>query len=79
MAASLRRLLDHELSDQELFSASAGPLGEASKIQLLGLRYSRYLKFREIIDGTRKAELAVALFWIHYLLDIELAKRELTR
>ncbi len=79
VAAAMKRLLDEELSDAALFSPSAGPLGEASKIQLLGLRYSRYLKLREIVDGARRVDLEAALFGIHFLLDVELAKRELTR
>ena len=70
-------ILDMILEDPAVFPDGDGPLSLGEKMNLLGMRYRRFLRFKSVTDHRDRACSAEeALLCIHFLVDVDLAKRE---
>ncbi|MFN7976128.1 MAG: ADP-ribosylation factor-like protein [Acidobacteriota bacterium] len=74
-------LLDTVLKDEALFPEKDGPTSPATRLNVLGVRYGRYLRFQSILGQGGGEPLArdAALACLHFLVDVLLAKGEVGR
>lgn len=74
-------LLDGILKDEDLFPEKDGPVAPATRMNLLGVRYGRYLRFQGLLarGGSEPLGRDDALVCLHFLVDVALAKGEVGR
>ena len=70
-----RGALDRVLVDRDLFPDDA--LTIPAKMNLLGVKYARYLRFRRLTEPHPGLTLEEALLCLHFVADVAVAKREL--